>query len=160
MSPTPEIFAPASDQPVRITVPGSGYELREELNRKTFETLDWLVLGVDCGRITQDQFSVAIDAMFMALSGLVESPFVEIVTEAQKQCSDGKFKVKRLFHHPDSAEIVRLSWAPGESAIYAMKLVMGQAVGGKQTELNNSKAAFAAFGRMSDALAEKGWIEL
>lgn len=160
MSPTPEIFAPASDQPVRITVPGSGYELREELDRKTFETLDWLVSGVNAGKVTEAEFSVAIDAIFMALSGLVDSPFIEIVTEAQKQCHAGYRRVERFFHHEDKAEIIKLSRLPGEPATSLFKLVMGQSTAGKRFEFDTSKEALEWVNKTANGLTEKGWIEL
>lgn len=148
------------DPLVRIAMPDAGYELRSELTRKTFETLDWLVAGVNNGRITEGQFSVAIDALFMALSGLVESPFIEIVTEAQNQCHVGQRRVKRHFHHKDKAEIASITRVPGESTINVFKRVMGQATSGRAFEFDTSKEALERVNKTADELIEKGWIEL
>lgn len=60
----------------------SDYELRSELNRKTFETLDWLIRAVTRGDLTREQFSTGIDTLFMAVNGLVDKEFVHILTEA------------------------------------------------------------------------------
>lgn len=137
-----------------------GYDTASELNRKTFETLEWLLSGVDRGRITEEQFSVAIDALFMTVSGLVEGSFIEIVTEAQEQCSKCNFQLKRMFHHPDEAEIIKLTWTPGDSHVSTLKLVLGQAASGKVTELEDSRAAMKVFRTTGKILEKKGWIEL
>lgn len=137
-----------------------GYDLRSELTRKTFETLDWLIAGVNNGRVTEGQFSVAIDALFMALSGLVESPFIEIVTEAQNQCYDSYRRVSRHFHHKDRAEIASIRRLPGEPAASLFKRVMGQSTAGKRFEFDTSKEALEWVNKTANGLIEKGWIEL
>lgn len=64
--------------------------LQEELDRKVHETLTWLIHGLEIGRITKTEFSTSIDALFMAVSGLVENDFIQIITEAQKMCEENK----------------------------------------------------------------------
>jgi hypothetical protein len=65
-----------------------GYELRSELDRKALETLSWLTLSVERGKISKEQFSTALDALFMTLAGLVDKEFMNIITEAQKMCEE------------------------------------------------------------------------
>ena len=137
-----------------------GYELRPELNRKTFDTLNWLLSSVDRGNITEDQFLVAVDALFMALSGLVDNDFIHVITEAQGQCNKGKLQLKRLFHHADKDEIIRFSWTPGDSMVHTTMLTMGLATGVKSTEFDSPKDAFTMFNGAGRALEKRGWIEL
>jgi hypothetical protein len=58
--------------------------LQDEVNRKALETIAWLTLAVTHGKITTDQFSTGIDALFMATSGLVtDRDYIIMITEAQ-----------------------------------------------------------------------------
>lgn len=58
--------------------------LQEEVNRKAFEAMAWLVSAVTRKQITVDQFSTGVDTLFAAVSGLVTDPdFMQMITEAQ-----------------------------------------------------------------------------
>lgn len=59
--------------------------LKEELDRKVLETLEYLVLRYKRGQITRQYFEGGIDALFMAVNGLVRNEFIEIVTEIQEE---------------------------------------------------------------------------
>lgn len=66
-------------------------DLQSEVNRKAFDTLSWLTLAVSAKRISPDQFSTGVDALFMAVSGLVsDRDFIYMITEAQKLCEGDK----------------------------------------------------------------------
>ena len=75
--------------------------LKEELDRKVFETIEYLVSAVRKGRMTQAQVSASLDTLFMAVSGLVGSDFIDIITEAQSYVGTDKSVVKRHFVLPD-----------------------------------------------------------
>lgn len=139
------------------------YELpttREELNRKTFETIEWLFVGLDKGRLTEEQFSVAVDALFMAVSGLVDKEFIGLVTAAQEQCEGVKTVVKRHFHAPAGDELLSLTWKPGEDNVYMTKRVCGMAVSGVIKSFDDAKAAASYLKEVGVAMGKKGWIEL
>lgn len=58
--------------------------LQDEVNRKALDTLAWLVTSVHHGKISADQFSTGVDALFMAVSGLVtDRDFIHLIGEAQ-----------------------------------------------------------------------------
>jgi hypothetical protein len=137
-----------------------GYDSQSELDRKSTETLDWLIVSLDQGRVTEDQFSTAIDALFMALSGLVDRQFIEIVTEAQSQCGSGRRLMKRMFHHPSEAKIIVFSWSPGDYVVSTTESKFGVAAGLKRTEFNSPKDAFWAFSTGGERLRKNGWVEL
>ncbi len=66
-------------------------DLQSEINRKAFETISWLTLAVTQKKITPAQFSTGIDALFMAVSGLVtDKDFIVMITEAQRLCDNEK----------------------------------------------------------------------
>jgi hypothetical protein len=62
--------------------------IQDELSRKVHETLEWLLVGVERGRITKEQCSFGLDTLFMAVSGLVDKDFIKIITEAQAMCEE------------------------------------------------------------------------
>ena len=68
--------------------------LREELDRKVFATLEHLFHQMKTERITMEQFSFGIDTLFMAVSGLVDKDFINIITEAGRLCEAHQAGVK------------------------------------------------------------------
>lgn len=87
--------------------------LREELDRKSMETVDYLFSNLDNGKITMSQFSTGLDVLFMATAGLVDKGIVDLVTngaEYVRQAPDDMI-IKRVFIK-DSIT-VRLARRPG-----------------------------------------------
>ncbi len=72
--------------------------LQDEVNRKAFDTIAWLTLAVTQGKITPEQFSTGIDALFMATSGLVtDRDYIIMISEAQSLIE--KVKNARIQQH-------------------------------------------------------------
>ena len=73
--------------------------LQDEVNRKAIETLSYLTTAVHHGKITPDQFSTGIDALFMAVSGLVtDKDFIFLITEAQNIIDKEKQNGRNRLH--------------------------------------------------------------
>lgn len=138
------------DSPVIPDIP----TLSEELNRKSFETLEWLTIAVEQGRITAHQFSTGIDVLFMAVSGLVKQEFVELVTEAQALCPEAKPELKRVFWSP--AGLLRVTWTVGEERV----LVGAPAAAPRYLNFDTAKAAQDKFSGIGVALESKGYTEV
>jgi hypothetical protein len=136
----------------------NSYSVRDELNRKTFETLEWLFAAIENGKMTEDQFSVAIDALFMAVSGLVDSDFINIITNAQKTYA--KHVWKRTFVKPGHCDMVQFSLTVGEEKVITTKRQFGMAVGGSIREFDNSKDAFKWMLSIGEPIEKKGWSEI
>lgn len=60
--------------------------LKDEIDRKADETLDWLINAVLNDKIDANQFSTGLDVLFMAVSGLTHKGFVEKITKADEIC--------------------------------------------------------------------------
>ena len=56
--------------------------LKEELDRKVFETMEWLSSCLSKNLIGESEFSRGVDALFMSVNGLVSNDFMELITEA------------------------------------------------------------------------------
>lgn len=134
--------------------------LREELDRKVFETLDWLINAESRGRLTKEQVSAGLDALFMAVSGLVDNDFMTIITAAQEQSAGPQSAVKRLFHHPSADEIVTITWRPTETRVTTAKRLDGLAVGGTVKDFDTPALAARFVRDIGAGFDKKGWIEL
>jgi hypothetical protein len=134
--------------------------LREELDRKVFETIEYLIAGVKKGRMTKDQASASLDTLFMAVSGLVDNDFINIITEAQNFVGGGQSVVKKHFYNPADGEILTLSWSPGQSKITTCRRTEGLATGGSIKDYDSVADAADIFNGCSPNFERKGWIEL
>lgn len=134
----------------------SAYDTRNELNRKAFETMDWLVKGVHRGTITKDQFSIAIDTLFMTTSGLTDEKMVEIVTAAQEMCNKEPVVRKRYFCN-DQGEIITFSWTVGYSSFTVLKRVMGQLVSSAKREFETPEQAIEGMEKMAVEMLKRAW---
>jgi hypothetical protein len=119
-------------------------DLKEELNRKVMESVSWLMSSVQSGQITDFQFSTGIDALFMAVAGLVGKDFVEIVTEAQKLSPDGQNVQRRYFYDATTTDTVRVVWRPGSDHITRCAIAGGSVYEELVTEFANPTEAHSA----------------
>lgn len=95
--------------------------LREELDRKSFETIEWLSDSLRAGKISEAQYSTGIDALFMATSGLTDESIADLITAASSVA--GKQQIKR--HFAKGTRIATMVWEPGEAQMCFIKLEAG-----------------------------------
>jgi hypothetical protein len=128
--------------------------LQEELDRKAFETLEWLTYSVDQGRITPEQFSVGVDVLFMTVSGLLKKDFINLITEAQRLCPSEPPVLKRSF--TDGTALMTARWVVGAEAVSVGRF------GGKSAvkEFDTAREAKDWFGAIAVSLAAKGYKEI
>lgn len=134
--------------------------LKDELDRKTFETIEHLVAAERKGRMTKAQVSASLDTLFMAVSGLVDNDFIHIITEAQTVVGGDKSVVKRHFVLPDRGIIQTVAWVPGTDKFTTCQRDDGHAVAGAVKEFDSVEKAARAFARLGEGFESKGWIEL
>jgi hypothetical protein len=142
--------------------------LREELDRKVYETLEWLIVGHEKGRLTKEQVSMGMNVLFMAVSGLVDGDFIHIITEAQNEFQANKSVVKRHFHAPEANATMTFSWVVGESNVVVtvvtkreFDLETGVAIKRSVVrDCDDATKARAYLEECSNGLLKKGWIEL
>lgn len=132
----------------------------EELHRKSMDTLMWLVKSMNEGQLTDNEYSLGIDTLFMAVSGLVNEEFIDLITEAEKLCAKHKQIVKRLFTHPDKNEIFRVTWRVGSTEVITVRLMNGVAEQAKIKSFDSAEEAAKLFRRVNTLFDSKGWIEL
>jgi hypothetical protein len=135
--------------------------IHEEIERKAWQTLEWLSESFHKGRLTEQQFSTGYDALFMAVSGLVDDGgFLEAVSEAGNLANSSKYVTKRHFHHVEKDEIVTFCWHPGEDNVTLIRRINGVAVNGKNAIHKDAKDAAAFMQSIGDRMTASVWIEL
>ena len=134
--------------------------LKDELDRKVFETIEYLTGAAHKGRMTKAQVSASLDTLFMTVSGLVDNDFINIITEAQTVVGGDKSVVKRHFALPSSGIIQTVSWVPGTEKIVFCRREGGFATGGTVKDYDSVAIAAKAFYASGDVMEKKGWVEL
>lgn len=134
-------------------------QLKEELERKVFETLSWLIHGVTAAKLTEQQFSTAVDAIFMSVAGLVEHGFIEIVTEAQNQVSESEPASVRK-HFMRGNDVVVLQWIVDTCVVRGTLWRSGKQIKTKVMERDTPVDALSSLKRASEALVRDGYAEL
>ena len=127
--------------------------VQEELDRKTFETLEWLFGAVRRGNLTQDQFSTGVDTLFMAVSGLLGKDFIDLITAAQAECSNEAPVLKRVF--VNGKKILVIKWTVGSTRVTVGKRVNGLATGGVATRFGFDAVLFSTVGLSQAFLADQ-----
>lgn len=130
--------------------------LREELDRKSFATLDWLFTSLEQGKLTPEQFSTGIDALFMATAGLVDQEITTIVTGASGMARKGAFK-RILLRHEVTCMLTRVA---GASSFLMTVYQAGKQVSERVQECDSSQAAKSAMERLVQAMVAKGYVEI
>jgi hypothetical protein len=133
--------------------------LRGELDRKVGETLDWLITSYDIGKLDAVQFDVGISTLFMAVAGIADKDFINIITEAQ---GDGVALSHHIvsFHHPQNAVIKQIKWSVGDDAVIVVDRICGAKTSEKVIVCEDAKAAKAKVVAFGEVMTRKGWIEL
>ena len=68
--------------------------LKDEINRKCFEAMDYLIARFANGQITVDQFDTGVDVVWMCCSGLVSEGLVDLVTLTDDEIKKHRAEVK------------------------------------------------------------------
>jgi len=138
--------------------PGSDVpQLREELDRKVMEALEWLQHAQATARISDAQASVAVDAVFKAVSGLVDEKFTEIITN-MSALYDGVPKLVRVLLNAN--KVVKFEWGIGLSRIEVVVYTDGKESTRQIKEYDTPAEAKAAADKSIAKLKSLGYIQL
>lgn len=81
---------------------------REELERKTVETLQKIVEDRESGRTTEAQYGYALDIVWSNVAGLVGNDVVAILEVTQGSVADGSEYTIEYFREPATRAIAKL----------------------------------------------------
>lgn len=133
-------------------------DLREELNRKSLDTCEWLLKSLQAAKITKEQFSVGIDALFMATSGLTDDDIIEMITNADALVKDLRNVVKA--HFCKNSHIFTMILPVGECDLHIQKREDGNIYSEETKTFSSPAAALDALEKMSARCRMMGFSEL
>ena len=93
--------------------------LQDELNRKAFQSMEWLTNAFDKGKVSEAQFSTGVDVLFMATSGLVDGEILTLVTQASTLARQVPEQVRR--HFIMDGTIISLTWRVDDAMVTIVK---------------------------------------
>jgi hypothetical protein len=135
--------------------------LREELDRKVFETLNWMITGHAKGILTADQFSMGMDTLFMAVNGLVDKDFVQIISTTQDMTrGNPAMPVRRVFRHKESDSTVIFTWKPGSFSFTLTRYTGHMLTDEQEKPFDEREHARDYVLAVHKVLEKKGYIEL
>lgn len=138
--------------------PGSAIPtLKEELDRKVMDTLEWIQHAHAKARITDAQASVAVDTLFKIVSGLVDDQFIDIVSSMSIMYA-GKPKLVRVLIKEN--KIVKMEWTIGESAITITGYTQGEETSVQVKEYDTPEEAKVAGDKVITKLKAFGYTQI
>lgn len=140
---------------------GAPPDLKDELDRKVMETIEWLFCGLRDGRLTKEQFSTGIDTLFMSVSGLVSRDFISLITAAQEELEGYKPVVRKVLLNAASLQLAVIEWMVGEDAVLVRRIdIMVGESGVRKKNFPTSKEAAKFMDNLGAAFASHGYREI
>lgn len=132
--------------------------LKEELDRKSFKTVEWLYSSLERGRITPAQFSTGLDALFMAVSGITDDGVVELITAGTGAASKEVARLRRVFIKGEV--MVALTWVVAGEDLEVAQFRAGARIGDERKPMGSPVAAREALNTAAFRLLSAGYDEV
>lgn len=132
--------------------------LKDELDRKCFQTAEWLIVGYEKARLTLEQFSTGMDALFMASAGLIDPSITDISTQASLMVGAHRVHTERHFINGDT--VVTLAMAMGETTLKLKARKRGVVQRDMTNNFDTPADTLAALKVRADKLLAAGYEEL
>ena len=132
--------------------------LQDELDRKTLETVSWLVSSFAIGNISVSQFSTGLDAVFMATGGLVNDGLFRTITEVSEEIPDSLIN-KEEAHFIKDGNVISLTWSYGDD-FYTMRAIRGNNESKKNVQADTPKDAAIGMQKAVTNLINGGYRKL
>lgn len=132
--------------------------IKEELDRKAFETCEWLFNSLDKGKLTPAQFSTGIDALFMAVNGLTAEAVCDLMTAADGEAQKEQATVRYTLLKGDV--VVAMTWAVGDETVAIVTYRKGVEFNRQSKTYDTAKEARDAAAKAADKLVGMGYTKL
>ncbi|UUZ75435.1 hypothetical protein LP414_27350 [Polaromonas sp. P1(28)-13] len=132
--------------------------LQDEVNRKAFNTMEWLFSSLNSGNMSPRQFSTGVDALFMTTSGLVDDAMMTLMAEADALTEKGEQLEKSFFIKGNTT--MRLTWGVGSNAIHQDAFCDGKFFAAKGHVFPEPAGAAAGMKKLAARLTAAGYEPL
>lgn len=131
---------------------------RDELDRKTFDTIEWLLASYDKNCISATQLRTGVDSVFSAISGMVSESIFELVSAASVDVAGAQDCVKRVIL--GKVETYILKWLVGESSFSISAFKDRVEIKKIEQCCETATEAKNLFNKLADNLINVGGIEI
>lgn len=132
--------------------------MKEELDRKSMESVAWLYESVSAGRITPAQFSTGLDSLFIAVSGLACNDVFELITAGSDLAATADTTWRRFFNK--GTAMIQFSWKPGDTHYTMRAWVAGAEKQKRVRDFDTPAQAYEEFKKAATTTVATGFIEI
>lgn len=149
------------------------YSFTDELGRKTLDAVATVMTDLEQGAMRPDQASIAVKAVFQAVSGLVGKDIFDLLSQASKEIQGGLEAVttRRIFIDPAKRVVFQVEYEQGSAQSTFRVGRLPDSIGAEMTWQRESRsefqdranpfaAAHEHFQLTAKALKERGFVEI
>jgi hypothetical protein len=130
--------------------------LRDEIDRKTLETYQWLIdMSVD-GQIAESEVKVGVQAIFGVTAGLVSEKVKDFASVVEAN-PFAKQTQRRVFYSPIKTFVV--TWTVGDDTV-RVQSISSEGVKAQDYKKDNSREALMIFAALCEHMKVYGCKEL
>lgn len=135
---------------------------REQVSEKAFETMEWLITSLHQAKLTEEQFSAGVNAVFMTLSGLMDDSLFHLVSECAKEIHSEHPTLRRIFINGKAVMTARWKVASSDVVIVGSVIEDGvhREVKTHTKSFDTAKEALDYFNNGVSAFTKVGYVEL
>jgi hypothetical protein len=133
-------------------------DLKDEITRKSMEAISYLITASHAGRITPHQFATGIDALWMAVAGLIDEDIIDLITAGGNEAPKSAPVEKRVF--VDRFRMVVVDRVVGDDTVYLKSYVNGELMDAKHRENTDAAKARDAMRDIAAKLLAAGYTEI
>ena len=130
----------------------------QELDRKSFETIEWLFNSVDKGKISKFQFKTGIDTLFMSVAGLVDSSLFDLVSAAN--ATIGTVQPSEDYHFIKDDSTLSLKWQIGKDYVRTVIRKNGKVLRNSDRHFDTATDAKFYIGMAVNRMVKEGFEQL
>lgn len=133
-------------------------KLQDELDRKSFEALDWLASSFTRGRLNGAQYAAGLETLFMTVAGITNDDVVNLISSASGIAGSSVAVEKR--HFVKAITVVSLAWGSGQEGFSLDIRESGIAKASKYCNCDTAQAARDGVAVYAQKLLDMGYTEL
>lgn len=133
--------------------------IKDELTRKSVETIDWIVNQNQSGQMSDAQAVVAMQTVFSVASGLVGSEVNELIADC-RPTSLSRDVIRRVFVDEQNQSMFVFSWEVGTKLIRISSSAKGASPTSREIVVSSAAIGMSQFHAACGSLLRKGFKEI
>jgi hypothetical protein len=147
-----------------LNLEGNPPSIKQELERKTLDELQRLILALEHGKVSPSQFNAAVRSLWQATAGLVSKDIMNLIEQTKAQLLTDDDAISRSYVSRDRATVISVDWLPGRESVKVTRIADGKrtnsVAAADPASMIPSKDARDQFARICKRLEEAGMEKL